>query len=69
MWAFPCNPSSYFYPRSIDDIIGDYDTNEHFGMDLKFILAAVQSIKTLYIAVVPVVWTASGENKLRLVAG
>ena len=38
---FPLNPSAYFYHRSIHDAIGLYAEDEHFAMDLDFLLRAV----------------------------
>jgi glycosyltransferase involved in cell wall biosynthesis len=35
---FPLNPSAYFYHRSLHDLVGPYDENEHYAMDLDFIL-------------------------------
>lgn len=35
---FPCNPCSYFYPRYIHEVIGDYDVNDHHTMDLDFLI-------------------------------
>jgi glycosyltransferase involved in cell wall biosynthesis len=48
-WPMPQNPSAYFYPKSLHDVVGYYDLDEHFVMDLKFILAAIQKIEPLYI--------------------
>jgi glycosyltransferase involved in cell wall biosynthesis len=45
----PVNPSAYFYPRGLHDEIGYYDINDHYGMDLQFVLSAVQHIKALYV--------------------
>jgi len=44
----PLNPSAYFYPKQLHDLIGPYDEDEHFQMDLKFMLKAVQAIPTIY---------------------
>jgi glycosyltransferase involved in cell wall biosynthesis len=38
----PVNPSAYFYHKSIHDIIGPYDENEHYAMDLDFLFRAIQ---------------------------
>jgi len=46
---FPLNPSAYFYHRVLHDEIGLYDTNEHYVMDIDFILRAVQSATVKYI--------------------
>ena len=48
-WPFPYNPSAYFYPKSVHDVVGLYNIEEHFAMDFEFILAVVQAIKPLYI--------------------
>jgi len=37
----PVNPSAYFYHKSLHEIVGPYDENNHFAMDLDFILKAV----------------------------
>jgi glycosyltransferase involved in cell wall biosynthesis len=48
-WPFPCNPSAYFYPKTVHGVVGRYNIEEHFGMDFEFILAAVQAIEPLYV--------------------
>jgi glycosyltransferase involved in cell wall biosynthesis len=45
---FPVNPSAYFYHKSLHDIIGPYDVDEHYTMDLDFLLRAVQSAHVHY---------------------
>jgi glycosyltransferase involved in cell wall biosynthesis len=49
LYEFPLNPSAYFYPRDLHKVTGFYDVSDHYGMDVRFILSAVQHIKTLYI--------------------
>lgn len=49
MEAFPMNPSAYFYHLSLHKKIGLYKVDEHYGMDLDFILRAVYSAKIKYI--------------------
>jgi len=49
MNAFPMNPSSYFYHKALHDIIGPYDVEEHFGMDVHFIFRAVQAAHVCYV--------------------
>lgn len=46
---FPLNPSAYFYHRNLHDVIGVYDTDEHYVLDIDFILRAVQSATVKYI--------------------
>jgi glycosyltransferase involved in cell wall biosynthesis len=51
-WTFaqhPVNPSAYFYHKSLHDKIGLYDVDEHYLMDLKFILEVVQIANLKYI--------------------
>jgi len=49
MEAFPMNPSAYFYHRSLHDRIGQYETDEHYGMDVHFIFKAVKQAKITYV--------------------
>ena len=49
LWPFPVNPSAYFYPKAVHDIVGLYNLEEHYTMDLEFILAVVQAIEPLYV--------------------
>ncbi len=46
---FPCNPSAYFYHRSLHDQIGHYAIDDHYAMDLDFILRAVQVANMVYV--------------------
>lgn len=46
---FPCNPSAYFYHASLHDRVGFYDPEEHYVMDLDFILRAVQVATVQYV--------------------
>lgn len=45
----PYNPSAYFYHKSLHQLVGFYDTNHHYVMDLDFILKAVQHSHTLLV--------------------
>ncbi|HIK16966.1 MAG TPA: glycosyltransferase [Leptolyngbyaceae cyanobacterium M33_DOE_097] len=38
----PANPSAYFYHTSLHQMIGLYDVDDHYTMDLEFICRAVQ---------------------------
>jgi glycosyltransferase involved in cell wall biosynthesis len=49
MFPFPVNPSAYFYHKSLHDIIGIYDTNEHYTLDLDFIIRAAMHLKPVYV--------------------
>jgi hypothetical protein len=46
---YPINPSAYFYHISLHQRIGLYDTNEHYALDLDFLLRAVQVANLFYI--------------------
>lgn len=47
--SYPANPASYFYHKSIHNLIGYYDIKDHYVMDLDFILRAVQVANVIYI--------------------
>lgn len=44
--TFPINPASYFYKRSIHDIIGYYNEDDHLTMDLDFFLRFINFYKS-----------------------
>ena len=46
---FPVNPSAYFYHRSLTKAIGLFATDEHYVMDLDFILKAVRVANVKYV--------------------
>lgn len=45
----PYNPSAYFYHKILHDVIGLYDLNEHYAMDLDFILKTIQEANLVYV--------------------
>jgi glycosyltransferase involved in cell wall biosynthesis len=45
---YPVNPSEYFYHRSLHDKIGHFDVDDHYAMDLDFLLRAVQAAQVRY---------------------
>ncbi len=45
----PSNPSAYFYHTLLHHIIGFYDIEDHYSMDLDFILRAVQVATVKYV--------------------
>ena len=47
--AFPMNPSGYFYHKSLHKIIGPYDVDDHFGMDVNFIFRALLHAQVKYV--------------------
>lgn len=44
----PINPSAYFYHKSLHDEIGLYDIEDHYTMDVDFLLRVVQKAKVFY---------------------
>jgi glycosyltransferase involved in cell wall biosynthesis len=46
---FPTNPSAYFYHTSLHQQVGMYKVDEHYAMDLDFLLRAVQVANIKYI--------------------
>ncbi|MDZ8055549.1 MAG: glycosyltransferase family 2 protein [Aulosira sp. ZfuVER01] len=46
---FPANPSAYFYHTSLHKIIGLYDVEAHYTMDMRFLLKAVQTATVKYV--------------------
>jgi glycosyltransferase involved in cell wall biosynthesis len=47
--AFPMNPSSYFYHKSLHERIGYYDVEEHFALDVEFLLRAIPNANISYV--------------------
>ena len=47
--CFPYNPSAYFYHKSLHKKIGFYKVDEHYTMDLHFLIKAVQVAKVKYV--------------------
>lgn len=45
----PMNPSAYFYHNSLHQKIGLYKVDEHYAMDLDFLLRAVQVATVTYV--------------------
>lgn len=45
---FPYNPSAYFYHRELHEVVGFYDENDDFTMDLDFLLRALPSVRSEY---------------------
>jgi glycosyltransferase involved in cell wall biosynthesis len=45
---FPLNPSAYFYHKSLHETIGLFPVDEHYLMDLDFILKAIPNSEAIY---------------------
>ena len=41
--AMPNNPVGYFYSKEIQEEVGDFDVNDHYSMDYRFLLKAFKS--------------------------
>lgn len=60
---FPYNPVCYFYKRDIQERVGSFPTNNHFAMDLYFLLRALQFAPAIKInRTLGTFWT-DGRNK------
>jgi glycosyltransferase involved in cell wall biosynthesis len=46
---FPFNPSAYFYHASLHRRVGTFDIDDHYSMDLDFVLRAVQVATVKYV--------------------
>lgn len=46
---FPCNPSAYFYHRDVHRIVGGYDVQDDFAMDLDFVLNCAARVEVRYV--------------------
>ncbi len=49
IYPFPCNPSAYFYHKSLHENIGLYKIDEDYVMDLDFILRSVRIANVKYL--------------------
>ena len=45
---FPVNPSQYFYHKSLHQKIGPYNVEEHFTLDIDFLIRALQAAHITY---------------------
>jgi len=46
---FPVNPTAYFYRKSIHEKVGFYNEQNHFNMDLEFIIRVALNSKLTYV--------------------
>ena len=46
---YPINPSAYFYHKQLHDIVGNFDVDEHYHMDLDMILRLLQVANVRYV--------------------
>lgn len=45
----PANPSAYFYHKAVHDVVGYYDVEDHFAMDLDFLLSCARRVNMIYV--------------------
>ena len=62
-YGFPANPVAYFYKRSLQERVGLFPLDEHYAMDLWFLLEATRSAQVLRIPHVLGVFYKTGLNK------
>lgn len=60
---FPNNPVSYFYARRIQDVLGDFPLNDHYAMDIWFLLKAYKKFNIVKIDRVLGTFHSDGTNK------
>ena len=49
MVQHPTYPSAYLYHSSVHGLVGGYDVNEHYAMDLDFILRCAANVDMRYV--------------------
>lgn len=59
----PANPVSYFYRRKVQIATGNFPLNNHYAMDIWFLLKAYQKFKIIKINAVLGTFHADGNNK------
>lgn len=48
-FEWPYNPSAYFYHKSIHEMVGLYNEENHYNMDYEFILKVARKVKIEYV--------------------
>lgn len=46
----PCNPSAYFYHKTVHEAVGGYDVGDHLTMDFDFILSCAAKVTMAHVA-------------------
>lgn len=64
---FPNNPVSYFYKRGMQEAIGEFPVDDHFAMDIWFLLKAYKRFKIVKIKGVLGTFHSDGTNKTAVV--
>lgn len=60
---FPNNPVSYFYKRHVQAAIGDFHIDDHFSMDIWFLLKAYKRFNVVKIDAILGTFHSDGNNK------
>lgn len=60
---FPNNPVSYFYKRKVQETIGKFPIDEHYAMDMWFLLKAYKNFKITKINEILGIFHSDGANK------
>lgn len=60
---FPINPASYFYHKLLHDEVGLFDIQDHFTMDLDFLLRAFARVRPIHVARTWAVFRLHGASK------
>jgi glycosyltransferase involved in cell wall biosynthesis len=60
---FPNNPVSYFYTRKLQEKVGDFPLDDHYSMDIWFLLKAYRRFKIIKIDKVLGTFHSDGMNK------
>jgi glycosyltransferase involved in cell wall biosynthesis len=47
-YPFPFNPVAYFYDREVHEVVGFYDEDDDFTMDVDFLFRALASVRSEY---------------------
>jgi len=61
--VFPNNPVSYFYKRKVQESIGDFPIDDHFAMDLWFLLKAYRKFNIHKVESIFGIFHSDGTNK------
>ncbi|MCZ4222068.1 glycosyltransferase family 2 protein [Pedobacter rhodius] len=60
---FPNNPVSYFYKRKVQEQIGEFPVDDHYSMDIWFILKVYKQFKVVKIDATLGIFHSDGYNK------
>lgn len=64
---FPNNPVSYFYKREVQQNIGEFEVDDHYAMDIWFLLKVYKKFKVVKIDGVLGTFHSDGLNKTAVV--